>query len=93
MLFAGAIMIKNQKIQRFAVVTALFVLACLPAACGVKPDMVDPPASVSVDTFPQTYPPTDDAARTPGRYLPPGYNPQPPKDKSDTQSDKGHTTP
>ena len=74
-------------------ISGLCVLALLPAGCGVKPDMVDPPASVTVDTYPQTYPPADDGARTPGRYLPPGYPPPPPADESATPTDKGHTTP
>lgn len=86
-------MIKNQKIQSFAVLAGLFVLACLPTACGVKPDMVDPPSSVQVDTFPQTYPPSDATTRTPGRYLPPGYPPHAPKDSKTTPTDKGHETP
>lgn len=86
-------MIKNQKIQRFAVLAGLCVLACLPAACGVKPDMVDPPASVTIDTFPQTYPPADDKTHPPGRYLPPGYPPAPPQDTTATPTDKGHSTP
>lgn len=84
-------MIKNHKIQNLVVLCGLFALACLPAACGVKPDMVDPPASVTTDTFPQTYPPADVKTHPPGRYLPDGYQPQAPQ-KEDTDN-KGHSTP
>ncbi len=88
-------MIKNDKIQKLAIVVALFALT----ACGVKPNMVDPPAGVTVDTFPQTYPPADAGTHPPGRYLPPGYQPQAPKDdapKSDPHyapADTGHAAP
>lgn len=74
-------------------ISGLCVLAGLPAGCGVKPDRVDPPASVRVDTFPQTYPPADAGAHPPGRYLPPGYTPPSARNKQDQPADKGHTTP
>ena len=77
-------MIKNNKIQQVILFSVLCVLAALPAACGVKPRHVDPPASVIHDTFPQAYPPvgTDSSG---GRYLPPGYTPQPTTDNTETQ--------
>jgi hypothetical protein len=42
-------------------------LALLLAGCGVKPSKVDPPAGVTHDTFPKTYPDpkTDPAPKKP----------------------------
>lgn len=65
---------KISKVRQMALILALF----LPAACGVKPRAVDPPAGVSPDPFPQTYPaprPQDDPADLPERYLPDYYKP------------------
>lgn len=42
-------------------ITVLFLSLALPlalAACGVKPDHVDPPPHVKTDTYPHTYPDT-----------------------------------
>lgn len=82
-------MIKNNKKQHLRVIFVLCVAIGLLAGCGVKPHQVDPPADVTVDTFPQTYPPADSSTRTPGRYLPPNYTPQ----AAAPIDDKGHTTP
>ena len=35
------------------------------AACGRKPDFVDPPADLEVDTFPRQYPAAEDPADDP----------------------------
>ena len=89
-LLTGVLMIKNNKIQYVSVAAAVIAVLTLPVACGVKPDMVDPPSSVKVDTFPQTYPPADSKTHPPGRYLPDTYHPPA---TPDTRNDKGQIKP
>lgn len=89
----GVSMIKNQKIQYFATLAGLLAVACLFTGCGVKPRAVDPPASVTHDTFPQTYPPGDKTAHPPGRYLPPDYAPQTPQKETEQPEIEGPFVP
>lgn len=81
-------MTKKYKFQYVALMIAL-VLPGLLGACGVKPREVDPPAGVTTDTFPQTYPPASGQTHPPGRYLPQGYSPAQPQNNDD----KGQITP
>lgn len=41
---------------RFALIAVSLLTALAAAGCGIKPQKLDPPASVTKDTFPKTYP-------------------------------------
>jgi predicted small lipoprotein YifL len=52
----GKIMPRFRTKYNFIPVLVLFLVICMLAGCGIKPDDLSPPKDQDTPTFPRTYP-------------------------------------